>query len=99
MPRSVASILTLLASSAAALANDPNAVERGKKALFERSYTAAMWKMNAYEDAWQTWGLKEAPKDYARAFMDHYGRHPAPFDHGRYPIGLRRDSTCIGAGR
>src|SRR5262245_36993980 len=98
MPRSVASILTLLASSAAALANDPNAVERGKKALFERSYTAAMWKMSAYDDAWRTWGLKDAPRDYARVFMHHYGLHPAPFNNGRYPMGLREGGNFLGKG-
>src|SRR5262245_22714410 len=83
--------LTLVSCGSVALADEAPSAERGKKALFERVFTGALWRPEGYDNAWKTWGgdLKEAPKDYAKLFMDHYGLHPAPFDNGRYPMGLR----------
>ncbi|MBM4071638.1 MAG: c-type cytochrome [Planctomycetes bacterium] len=74
-------------------------VERGKTALLTRDYNPATWRPNAYDDAWKHWGdLKEKPKDYARAFMDRYGLHPAPYDNGRFPMGVREGTTFLGKG-
>jgi hypothetical protein len=68
-----------------------SAAERGRKALLTRPFIPALWAPDAYENAWKRWGkdLKQAPADYAQAFRDHYGLHPAPYDNGKYPMGLR----------
>src|SRR5262245_57214446 len=78
-------------------ADEPGA-ERGKKALFEGVFTGALWKVEGYDNAWKTWSgdLKQAPKDYAKLFMDRYGLHPAPFDNGGYPMGLRETKAGKG---
>lgn len=77
----------------------PTPEEKGRTALLTRDYNPATWKPTAYDDAWRHWGnLKEPPKDYARAFMDRYGLHPAPYDNGRYPMGMREGTTFLGKG-
>ena len=68
---------------------DANAAERGFQALTTKTFTPAMWRLSAYDDAWKFWGVKAPPKDYDRAFRERYGLHPAPFDNGKYPMGLR----------
>jgi mono/diheme cytochrome c family protein len=73
-----------------AVADGPGPAERGRKALLTRPFTPGLWKLNAYEDAWKTWGQGEQPPaDYAAAFRARYGLHPAPYDNGKYPMGLR----------
>lgn len=94
-----APILLLAAACFAQADQTPTAVERGKSALLTRDYNPATWKPNAYDDAWKYWGdLKEKPKDYARAFMDRYGLHPAPYDNAHYPMGVREGTTFLGKG-
>lgn len=80
--------LTALLSSAQAA--EPSA-ERGRQALLTRAFNIPLWKAEAYDSAWRNWGtgLEKPPKDYARAFMERYGLHPAPYKNGRYPMGLR----------
>jgi cytochrome c2 len=70
---------------------EESAVERGRKALLERSFVPATIPLRAYENAWQHWGdgAREAPADYEQAFMARYGLHPAPYPNGKYPMGLR----------
>lgn len=70
---------------------DVVAVERGHKALTTRAFNPASWSFQAYEEAWKHWTppLKERPANYDQAFRDYYGLAPAPFDNGRYPLGLR----------
>jgi hypothetical protein len=84
----------------AAQAEEPTAAERGRKALLTRPFNPPAWSLKSYENAWRNWGgdLKEAPADYARAFMDHYGLHPAPYDNGIYPMGLRTSRGFLSTG-
>jgi mono/diheme cytochrome c family protein len=72
---------------------------RGYKALTERPFTAAMWRTTAYDNAWRRWtpAPKERPKDYAQAFMDYYGLHPAPYK-SRFPMGVRDGENFLGKG-
>jgi mono/diheme cytochrome c family protein len=83
---------------AAARASDPAAAERGRKALQTRSFIPGAWLPKGYDEAWRLWGadMKTRPEPYARAFMEHYGLHPAPFDNGRYPMGLRERKGLFG---
>jgi len=80
------------------LAEEPSA-ERGKKALLETSFNPAVWTQTAYKNAWKRWdGGKEAPEDYAKAFEEHYGLHPAPFPNNELPMGLRQSQGLLGKG-
>ena len=81
----------LLSLNAGLHAQDPEAIARGKKALETRAFTPAPWSFDAYLNAWKHWQpkLEQAPADYDQAFRDYYGLHPAPFENGRYPMGLR----------
>ncbi len=81
-----------------ASAQEPSPAARGKKALEERAFTPAMWLASAYDNAWRSWGVKEAPKDYAQAFRDRYGLHPAPYPKGELPMGLRHGTNLFGKG-
>jgi mono/diheme cytochrome c family protein len=74
-----------------ARANDAEAIARGKKALETRVFIPAAWTAEAYENAWQHWQPKpdQAPVNYDAAFRAYYGLHAAPYDNGRYPMGLR----------
>lgn len=89
-----------LAAAAPVYAQDADAVERGRKALLTRAFTPAPWSLAAYEKAWQFWepAPKQRPEPYAQAFMEHYGLHPAPFDNGTLPMGLREGSGFFGKG-
>jgi Cytochrome c len=84
-----------------ALATEPAAVERGKKALLQRAFVPAMWTQTAYDNAWRQWGTdrSDAPRPYETAFRQRYGLHPAPYDNGKYPMGLRENfSIFLGKG-
>ncbi len=74
------------------------AAERGKKALERRNFNPPGWTYGAFDKTWKFWGkgLKEQPKDYAKHFMLRYGMHPAPFDNGKYPMGLREARGFVG---
>jgi mono/diheme cytochrome c family protein len=76
---------------------EPSAVERGRVALTTRFFTPATWTQAGYENAWKNWEppLKQAPADYARAFVDHYGVHPAPYENGSLPMGLRAAQSLL----
>src|SRR5262245_12949055 len=89
-------ILVVMAAAARA---DSDAVERGRTALFTRSFTLAGWSFAGFDNAWRQWEpkLNAAPKDYEQTFREHYGLHPAPFDNGRLPMGLREARTILGA--
>jgi mono/diheme cytochrome c family protein len=78
-------------------AADMTPAERGKKAMLERSFNPPTISVQAYRNAWQQWGgLKEAPADYNRAFMERYGLHPAPYPNNGYPMGLREARGLFG---
>jgi mono/diheme cytochrome c family protein len=78
-------------SPALLMADDAEAIARGKKALESRAFSPAPWPFSAYDNAWKHWEpkLDKAPADYDQAFRDHYGLHAAPYDNGKYPMGLR----------
>jgi hypothetical protein len=78
---------------------DDDSVARGRKALLSRAFTPAVWSIDSYDQAWKQWQppLKEKPEGYAKAFMDYYGLHPAPYDNP-YPMGLRQGSRLLGKG-
>jgi mono/diheme cytochrome c family protein len=82
------------------LAAQEIAAERGYKALITRAFTPAAWPASAYDELWKQWqpAPKERPADYDRAVREHYGLHPAPFDNGRYPMGLREAKGLLGKG-
>lgn len=77
-----------------------SAADRGHKALTSRSFTPATWSAAAYDALWKQWDpvLAEAPKDYDRVVREHYGLHPAPFENGRYPMGLRESKGLFSKG-
>ncbi len=74
--------------------------ERGKQALFSRAFVAAPWSLAAYDNAWKVWEppQQEKPADYDQAFRDHYGLHPAPYDNGKLPMGLREGRLLFAKG-
>jgi mono/diheme cytochrome c family protein len=94
-------VITLVTCShVPAQAPPPAAVLRGKLALETRAFNLATWSVKAYDAAWTCWGKaeKQAPDNYGQAFRDYYGMHPAPFDNGKYPMGLREGQGLIGKG-
>jgi mono/diheme cytochrome c family protein len=86
-----ANFLLLLFLPAILRADDVEAIARGRKALETRSFSPAPWTFSAYDNAWKHWEprLDKAPANYDLAFRDHYGLHVAPYDNGKYPMGLR----------
>jgi mono/diheme cytochrome c family protein len=86
-----------LAAPARVFANDAEAIARGKKALETRAFSPAPWPFAAYENAWKYWEpkLDKAPENYAQAFRDRYGLHPAPFENGKYPMGIRPGKLLV----
>ena len=79
-------------------AGDPDgSAERGRVALTTRFFSPATWTIPGYENAWKNWepSLKNAPADYDRAFREHYGLHPAPYENGQLPMGLREAQSLL----
>jgi mono/diheme cytochrome c family protein len=85
---------------AGALLAQESAAERGHKALTTRSFTPATWPASAYDGLWKQWNPvpNAAPEDYDRAVREHYGLHAAPYENGRYPMGLRQGKWLLGKG-
>jgi hypothetical protein len=98
--RVAAILLGALLLTPLALASERSPAERGKQALLGRAFTPAMFSLASYDEAWRCWetgGMK--PHDYDRAFRQRYGLHPAPYDNGKYPMGLRESfSLLLGKG-
>jgi mono/diheme cytochrome c family protein len=86
--------------TAGSKATDPAAAERGRRALESRAFNPVMWSLEAYEQAWKQWGTGAAapPAPYRGAFQEQYGLHSAPFDNGKYPMGLRETPALLGKG-
>ena len=78
-------------STIVAFAGDADAIKRGKQALEGRAFVPANLPVAAYDKVWMQWkpALDKAPKDYDRAVREYYGLHEAPYENGRYPMGLR----------
>jgi cytochrome c2 len=74
------------------------AAERGRRALFEQSFTPPVLSLKAYDNVWKQWGLKEKPADYAKAFRDRYGLHVAPYPNDGLPMGMRKANGLLGKG-
>src|SRR3954451_14736906 len=75
-----------------------DAAARGRKALLEGNYIPAAWSRDAYDQAWKRWGVATRPADYAAAFREYYGLHPAPYPNGDLPMGLRGGPRLFGKG-
>jgi cytochrome c5 len=97
--------LSLLGSGAlcftrapAALAAENPAAGRGREIMFYRSLNPPIWSVKAYENAWKRWGVPAKPTNYAEAFMERYGLHPAPFDNKGRPMGLIEAQGFFGKG-
>lgn len=83
-----------------ASADEQDAAARGKQALLGRAFNLAPWSLDAYANAWKHWQPRHdsAPDAYDQAFQAHYGLHPAPYDNGRLPMGLRDGAGLFGKG-
>jgi cytochrome c553 len=83
---------------------DPEAVERGRRALTERGFLHAEWSDAAYRGASKYWDEpapdpEKDPEGYARAYARHYGFHPAPYANDGLPMGLKRSVKRDGVTR
>jgi hypothetical protein len=93
-------VMTLVTASMVKAA-DADAVERGKKALLQKSYAPPTMTRRAYDDIWKQWGVKQkpAPADYDRLFRQRYGLHEAPYANGGLPMGMRPASLPFRLGQ
>jgi mono/diheme cytochrome c family protein len=66
--------------------------------MFYRSLNPPIWLLKAYENVWKQWGVSTKPANYAEAFMERYGLHPAPFDNKGLPMGLIESQSFLGKG-
>lgn len=81
--------------------SDP-AVERGRIALTSRGYLSPAWSEESYKKAGVLWNggspdPRHTPDEYAKAFNQRYGLHPAPFPTDGLPMGLRKATSRDGA--
>ncbi|GIW83055.1 MAG: hypothetical protein KatS3mg105_4862 [Gemmatales bacterium] len=79
-------LFVLLAANS--LGAEPNA-KLGEKALLSRAFNPPIWTKKAYDEVWKQWGIDQKPENYHAAFAARYGLHPAPYDNGGYPMGIR----------
>jgi mono/diheme cytochrome c family protein len=86
------------ALTAGTLAAQESASERGHKALTSRAFTPASWSAGAVDELWKQWDDRavKPPADYEYLVRERYGLHPAPFDNGRLPMGLRTAKMLLG---
>src|SRR5262249_11331833 len=87
----------ILLAASPAWGQDAAAIARGKKALEGRDFSPAPWSFAAYDNAWKQWQPvpDKKPEPYAKAFEEHYGLHPAPFENGKYPMGIRPGTLLL----
>ncbi len=98
MRLSVFATFLLLVCSAAVVAQQPTAAQRGQAALETTAFIPPFWPLEAYGQAWKAWGLNTKPANYAEAFAERYGLHPAPYRNDGLPMGLRKTKTLLGQG-
>jgi hypothetical protein len=98
MTRWILLVFCFLAIVATARAADPEAVERGKKALLTRHFLPASVTQEGYNQLWRQWGLdkKPEPEEFQRLVRERYGLHEAPFANGGFPMGLREAPLPFG---
>jgi hypothetical protein len=79
---------------------EPEPAKRGEKALLGRAFYPPAWTLQAYRNAGRYWTSNhgDPPRDYARSFLEYYGLHPAPYQNGEYPMGLRISRGLLGQG-
>lgn len=85
-------------STANAQEYDPEAAERGRKALESTAFIKAFWPRSAYDNVWKVWGNEPKPLNFPQAFRERYGLHPAPYPNDNYPMGLRKADQIVGTG-
>lgn len=88
-------VALLLVTAAPAPTADPTPAERGKTALTTTPFVPGFWSARSYGEVWRQWGATEKPADYAAAFRDRYGLHPAPYPNDGLPMGLRKARTLL----
>jgi mono/diheme cytochrome c family protein len=93
-------VLALFVPCSLSATEPSEAAKRGREALLTRAFNPPVWSMSGYESVWKYWqpALTEAPKNYGEAVREHYGFHPAPFENGRLPMGLREAKGLFGKG-
>jgi hypothetical protein len=92
-------LLSGLALVAAVSAANPDAAQRGERALLGRAFNLPSWSAQAYKNARRSWGAgSESTHAYDAAFREHYGLHPAPYANGPYPMGLREATGLLTKG-
>ncbi|HEY1859689.1 MAG TPA: hypothetical protein VGG61_05010, partial [Gemmataceae bacterium] len=96
----LAIVLVLTVIPGVRAAEELTPAQRGERALLGRSFLHGTIPISAYENVWRVWSddAKAAPSDYAGAFGERYGLHPAPYPNGRYPMGLREVKGLLGKG-
>jgi len=70
-----------LALSVGAETPDSGAVERGRKALLERSHIEGKWTLDGY---------RKLEKEKGGSIQERYGLFPAPYENDGLPMGLRK---------
>jgi mono/diheme cytochrome c family protein len=74
------------------------AADRGREIVLRRPLNPGIWSLQAYEDAWKQWGLRDKPVDHGRAFRERYGLLPAPYDNHGLPLGLIQSNGLLHKG-
>src|SRR5262249_55901757 len=77
---------------------EKSAAERGREALLGRSFGPPVGSHKGYDNLWKQWDVAEKPNDYQRAVRERSGLHPAPYDNGGLPMGLREATSLLGKG-
>ncbi len=91
-------LICLLTTAPLFADEDKDDIERGRKALLEKSYNPAVLSLKAYNNVWKQWGLKEKPKDFPQQLMKRYGLHPSPYPNNDYPMGIRQGTFLFTKG-
>src|SRR5262245_14036056 len=97
MVRTYLAVIAAMLLPVLAYADDPEAIARGKTALTTRAFSPAPWTFAAYENVWKQWQpkLEKATEQYDDAFRERYGLHPAPYENGKYPMGMRPGQLLV----
>jgi hypothetical protein len=72
--------------------------ERGYYALTQKSFVKPLWTLQAFNNVWKQWGLKEQPADFLDQLRVRYGLHQAPYENAKLPMGLRSENLFLFSG-
>src|SRR5262245_30062925 len=64
----------------------------GRTALLSRSYIEGSWTASGFDRLWRAAGETSRPPDLAGYLRARYGLHPAPYENGGLPMGLRKEA-------